>query len=177
MLYVGSIKKIKGSDFLVNSLLKLGKKFFQQNKLKMIFIGNGELKEKLEHLTGDNNMSQEIIFLGGKKKEDIPDYMKAADIFIFPSEMEGTPLSLLEALHNRLIVIATDVTGINNIIRHKVNGLLINLNDFDFLKCTIEFVLANKEECIKMTDYAKNITLKNFDYKKNILEQLKLYSN
>jgi glycosyltransferase involved in cell wall biosynthesis len=176
MIYVGSIKTLKGSDFLVNSFIKNGKEFFERNKLKMIFIGEGELKTQLNTLVEKNNMRKEIIFLGGKKKEEIPDYMIASDIFVFASEVEGTPLSLLEAMHNKLMVIATDVTGINNIIQNKVNGLLYKWNDFDSFRSALEFTLENNDECKKMIDFAKNITLKNYDYQKNILEHLRLYS-
>ena len=48
MIYVGSIKPIKGSDFLVNSIIKLGKEFFIKNNIKMIFIGDGILRTELE---------------------------------------------------------------------------------------------------------------------------------
>lgn len=176
MIYVGSIKALKGSDFLVDSFIKLGKEFFERNKLRMIFIGEGELKEKLNTIVEKNNMKKEIIFFGGKKKEEIPDYLVASDIFVFASEVEGTPLSLLEAMYNSLIVIATDVTGINNIIQYKANGLLYKWNDFDSFRSALKFTLENNDECKKMIDYAKMVTFKNYDYKKCILEHLRLYS-
>ncbi len=89
MIYVGSIKQIKGSDFLVNSFIKLGKEFFKKNKLRMVFIGDGELRNELEEVVNNNNMNNEIIFLGLKKKEEIPNYLNASDIFIFASILKG----------------------------------------------------------------------------------------
>ncbi|HSP88801.1 MAG TPA: glycosyltransferase family 4 protein [Ignavibacteriaceae bacterium] len=176
MIYVGSIKSIKGSDFLTNSFIKLGKKFFKENNLIMIFIGDGNLRIDLEKVVLQNNMQSEIIFLGRKQKEEVQDYLNASDYFIFASQFEGTPLSLLEAMHNKLLIIATNVTGINNIIHNKTNGLLFSRDDFDSFKCALEFALLNNIECNKMIEHSKNITLKNFDYQKNILEHLRLYA-
>src|SRR5690606_15066329 len=99
LLSVGSIKPIKGSDFAINCFLKLGKEYFRKNKLKMFFIGDGILRSDLELAVKDNNMDDEIKFLGKRRKEDIGSYLNAADIFIFPSQFEGTPLSLLEAMY------------------------------------------------------------------------------
>ena len=176
IIYIGSIKPIKGSDFLVNSFVKLGIEFFNKNNLRMIFIGDGILKNELEQIIQKHNMNNEIVFLGRRKKEEVQDYLMASDLFIFASQFEGTPLSLLEAMYNKLLVVATDVTGINNIIQHKVNGLLYKKEDFESFKQTLEYALQNNAECNKMADYAKNITLKNFDYQKNILEHLRLYA-
>ena len=176
LIYVGSIKPIKGSDFLVNSFLKLGKEFFRKNNLKMIFVGEGVLRHELQDLVEKDKMEKEIIFLGKKRKEEIPDYLSVANIFVFASHYEGTPLSLLEAMHNNLLVIAADVTGVNNIIKHEVNGLLYPKDDFNSFKSSIEFALSNTKECNEMIDYAKNITLRNFDFKKNLLEHLNLYN-
>ncbi len=78
-------------------------------------------------------------------------------------------------MSNNLLVVATDVTGINNIIQNKINGLLYTKGDFDSLKCSLEFAIKNKLECRKLTEYARVITLKDFDYKKNILDHIKLY--
>ena len=176
MIYVGSIKPMKGSDFLVNSMIILNKEFFIRHKIKMLFIGDGELRQELEEKVKKHKMDAFILFIGKKPREEVPDYLCSADIFLNASHFEGTPLSILEAMHNRLLIISTNVTGINNLIEDKVNGLLFEKDNFDSFKKKLEFAILYKEECNKIKDYAKEITLRDYDYKKNLMKHLEIYA-
>ena len=175
MINVGSIKPIKGSDFLVESLIKLGKEYFQKNKLKMIFIGDGILKEKLESKIFDNEMTSEILFWGKKKREEIPDLLEAADIFINASHFEGAPLSIIEALLRGKIIISSSVSGINNIITDKYNGMLYEKEDFDQFSKALDEVISDKLLAEKISINAMYEAEKKFNYKSCYSQHLALY--
>ena len=175
LIYVGSIKPIKGSDFLVDAFIKLGKEFFINNKIKMIFIGDGILKNELEKKISDNNLSNEIIFLGKKSREEIPDYLSAADIFLNASHFEGAPLSIIEALHKGLIVISTDVSGINNIIQNKLNGMLFEKNDFGSFNAALIEIINNKELGKNLAIQARDEAAQKFNSENCFLQHLELY--
>jgi len=121
-------------------------------------------------------MDEFIFFTGKKPKEDISDYLGAADIFVNASHFEGTPLSILEAMHNSLLIVSTNVKGINNFILNKVNGLLFERDNFDSFKETLEFALSNTDLCNMMRERAKEVTLKDYDYKKNLKRHLEIYA-
>ncbi len=176
LIYVGSIKPMKGSDFLIDSLIQLGIDFFLRHKIKMFFIGDGESRNELEQKVLNNKMDEFIYFLGKKLKEDVPDYLSAADFFINASHFEGTPLSILEAMYNNLVIISTNVRGINNFIENKINGLLFEKDNFLSFKETLEFALLNPALCNDMKKQAKEVTLRNFDYIKNIKRHLEIYA-
>ena len=177
MIYVGSIKKIKGSDFIVDSLITLGKDFMIQNSLKMIFVGDGELKTKLEKDVELNSMSDVILFLGEKKREEIPNYMAMADIFLNASFFEGAPLSILEALYNGLLLISTDVNGVNDIVKNKINGLLFEKDNFNSFKESLLFAINNKITCNNIRQNAKIEIAQNYNYRDNYLKHLELCKN
>jgi glycosyltransferase involved in cell wall biosynthesis/predicted O-methyltransferase YrrM len=65
-----------------------------------------ELKEAVEHL----GISDKVIFLG--QRSDVSDWLNVADIFVFPSQLEGMPLCVIEAMAKGLPVIASAVSGI-----------------------------------------------------------------
>lgn len=83
-------------------------------KLYFIWAGAGifdpqleqELKEAVEKL----GISHKVIFLG--QRSDVADWLNAADIFVFPSLLEGMPLCIMEAMAKGLPVIASAVSGI-----------------------------------------------------------------
>ena len=177
MIYVGSIKKIKGSDFIVDSLIKLGNDFMIKNKLKMIFVGDGELKNKLKKNVELNSMSDVILFLGERERKEVPNYMAMADIFINASFFEGAPLSILEALYNGLLIISTDVNGVNDIVKNKINGLLFEKDNFFSFKESLQFAIDNKISSDKIRRNAKIEAEKNYNYKDNYLKHLELYKN
>ena len=68
-----------------------------------------------------------IEYLG--KSEDVRPYIEAADCIVLPSYREGTPRTLLEASALGRPIVATNVPGCNNIVEHKLNGLLCKPKD------------------------------------------------
>jgi glycosyltransferase involved in cell wall biosynthesis len=92
--------------------------------LHFLLIGDGQdealLKQKAQGLTN-------IEFIGFKS--NIGDYLRALDIFLFPSLQEGLGSTLLDAMEAGLPIVAAEVGGIPDIIKHKINGLLIPPQD------------------------------------------------
>lgn len=92
-------------------------------KLRLLVVGDGP-----EHTTLSRHISahqlQEHIFMVGEQ-QNVKDWYTLFDIFVLPSKSEGLSVTLIEALAAGVPVIATDVGGNGEIIKHEVNGLLI----------------------------------------------------
>lgn len=71
--------------------------------------------------------SQTIEYLG--TTEDVQPFIKSADCIVLPSYREGTPHTLLEAASCAKPIIATDVPGCHNVVKHNYNGLLCQLRN------------------------------------------------
>lgn len=84
--------------------------------VKLLVIGEGELRESLEHLARKLNVYDRVTFLGAIDNADVPAYLKACDIFIRPSLVEGFGNSFVEAFAAGIPVIATPVGGITDFL-------------------------------------------------------------
>jgi len=79
-------------------------------KLHFVWCGDGELRGQLEHSVAAAGLVGRVHLLG--HRWDVADWYDAADIFVLPSELEGMPLAIMEAMAKGLPVAATAVSGI-----------------------------------------------------------------
>lgn len=141
ILSVGSLKELKNPKTIIEAAGVLGVQYLKTNSLFFVFAGEGNLKSELMEKAKLLGIDEQVYFLGNISREEIPALYSISDIFIMCSDYEGTPLSLLEAMFNSLIVLGSDVRGINNIIQHKKNGFLFKLKDYSELAVLINEVL------------------------------------
>jgi len=165
ILYVGTLKKIKGVKYLIEA--------FNEIKDKNIFlwiIGDGEEKENLKKISKNKNM----IFLGKKENKEIPNFMKSADIFVLPSLSEGFPNSILEAMASGLPIISTKTKGIPEIVK-KENGILVPIRNSQEIKYSLIELLKSP----KKREYFSNNNLKeikNYSWEKVCNQLERVYS-
>ncbi len=94
---------------------------------RILFIGDGPLETSLRNLADGLGISGKVDFLG--QRHDIETLLSEAQIFALTTNWEGFPLSILEAMRAGLPVIANDVGGIREAVRHGENGFLIPPRD------------------------------------------------
>ena len=101
--HVGHLAHVKNQGFLI----KLMPKILEQNKdAKLLLLGEGEDRQKLEKQISDLDLSSNIIMTGNVT--DVHKYLSAMDVFVFPSLYEGMPLSVIEVQANGLPCIMSD---------------------------------------------------------------------
>lgn len=91
-------------------------------KLKLILCGGGPVEAQAKETAKALGLEGSVAFLGVRR--DIPELMNSVDLYCLPSKYEGMPFSALEAMASRVAVVATDVTGNNEIIENNINGVL-----------------------------------------------------
>jgi glycosyltransferase involved in cell wall biosynthesis/tetratricopeptide (TPR) repeat protein len=79
-------------------------------KLYFVWAGTGHMGDRLQKMVSDLNLNDHVRFLG--ERSDVPDLLDAADIFVLPSQFEGMPLAIMEAMAKGVPVIASAVSGI-----------------------------------------------------------------
>jgi glycosyltransferase involved in cell wall biosynthesis len=122
---IGNISRFsyqKGLEYLILAFNNLD----IANK-KLVIVGDGQLRNKLTSLVEDLNIKDKVIMLGFR--DDIPQLLKAFDMYVTTALWEGLPISLLEAMAAGLPIVATDVVGNNELIQHNYNGLLCKSKD------------------------------------------------
>ncbi len=90
---------------------------------RLVIVGDGELRSELELLIERLGLEQQVVLLGDRS--DIPQVLAAFDIFALTSETEGYSVALLEAAAAGLAIIASDVGGNSEIVRHNETGILV----------------------------------------------------
>jgi glycosyltransferase involved in cell wall biosynthesis len=94
---------------------------------RLTFIGDGPEKEALEKLASALNIQQAVCFAGFR--DDVQEWLEQADVVVFSSVREGTPVAMLEAMAAGVPVVATRVGGIPDVIDHGISGMLIPSRD------------------------------------------------
>ena len=89
----------------------------------LLVIGDGSLRTELESLTTNLGLQGHIKFLGARS--DIPELLSVLDVFVLSSFSEGLSLTLIEACAAAKPIVATNVGGNAEIVKHQSNGLLV----------------------------------------------------
>jgi len=92
-------------------------------------------------------------------------------------DRDGIPTVIMEALLHRLPVVASDVSGVSEVIRNGETGLLVQQRDPPALAKAIRTVLGNRETALKMAEKGQRLILELFDPEKNHKNVFDLYSN
>lgn len=94
---------------------------------KLVLVGGGSLEAELRAESDELGVSRAVVFAGFRR--DVPAVLAASDVLLLPSEDECLPLVILEAMASGLPVVATDVGGISEVVKHEVTGRLIEPGD------------------------------------------------
>ena len=129
---------------------------------KIVIIGDGEEMENLRLQAQKLNVMDSFIFLGSLQNP-YP-YVKNADFFVMPSESEGWPLIIAEALILQKPILSTNTGGIPEMITHKKNGYLVNY-DVDNIYHGMKEFLTNETLITKIRENLRD-SEKQFDNQK-----------
>src|SRR6266404_5580765 len=106
-------------------------------------VGDGEERARLEEQVRRTGLEARFLFLG--RRGDVPEILSCCDLFVLPSQAEGMPNALLEAMAERLPVVATSVGGVPEVVQDGVDGLLIPPHSPDILAEAILRLLRDPE--------------------------------
>ncbi|MBN1220529.1 MAG: glycosyltransferase family 4 protein [Anaerolineae bacterium] len=139
LISVGRLAKEKNWETLLAAVAQVMK---THADVRLVIIGQGDEEKSLEKLTQKMGIARRVEFSGPIPFDEIPCYLKAADLFCFASVTETQGLVTMEALAAGLPVVAVDASGTRDVIEHDEEGLLTD-NNCDALARAIEQVLNN----------------------------------
>lgn len=172
VLTVGRLSLIKGHIYLIEAIKILKEKY---PDIKLLLIGDGPERVFLEKEMLRLDLGNNIIFLGELRNINL--YYKLADFFVLPSINEGFGLAAVEAMSNRLLVIASKVGGVPEIIKDGVNGFLFtSKNPQDLAGVISRVVLMSDEEKNEILKQAYNNFKDNFCMEKMLSGYLDIYN-
>ena len=139
--------------------------------IKLLLVGDGELKSDCEKLVINLALEDRVLFLGNRT--DIPELMNTSDIIIQSSNWEGFGMAALEGMAIGKPTIVSDVPGLSDLV--KGAGLLFDKGDYVSLVNQISLLL----NIDLYSEISKKVTIRanEYDIHKTIDSQLKLYNS
>ena len=127
-----------------------------------------------------HKLENHVMVLGPKYNEAKFEELSNSDVFVFPTQNDCFPLSILEAMQMQLPVISTSQGAILDIIEHNVNGIIVKENDVKDLSNAMIQYIDNKELIVKhgidnLNKFKQNYTQEIFE--KNYVETMSLILN
>lgn len=145
----------KGIDRLIDCIGRLP-------DCRLVIAGDGAERKKLQEHAIARGIGHRVFFVGAITKPQVRGLMEAADVFVLNSGYEGMPHVVLEAMAARLPVVATDVGGTSEVVRHNHSGLLVQYEDDRELLTALRGLLANAERRGELARHARRMVEKQF---------------
>ena len=148
VLYFGRLHYQKNVDLLIRSFKYVKEKI---DNVKLVIIGTGNQYEKLKKMSAYDS---DIIMTGFISDEDLVDYMRAADIVVFPSRGENASFTIMEAMACELPVVSSKVGNAKKILGDGRGILLEKYTEKEVANICVD-VLSNEKKAEKIGKNAR----------------------
>jgi glycosyltransferase involved in cell wall biosynthesis len=156
---VGRLHPSKNLDLLMNIVYLVKDKL---PNIKVGIIGNGPDQERLLKICEQLNLTETVTFLGYNEHPDW--YYKRSRLFILPTEREGLPMSLIEAMCCGCVPIVTRIGDIEDLCFNNENAILIdNYKDIEAFAYAAIQLLEGRDNYLKLSCNAAQ-TIQKFNY-------------
>ena len=167
---VATIKPLKNHTMMIDAVEKIRQK---RSDVKLVLVGPDAYEGHIHRLVSQRGLDDHVLFLGSRK--DVDQLLSIFDVFCLTSQYEGMPLSILEAMASRIPVIGTDVLGINEVIHHEKNGMLVPAGDDQSLAQSILHLLENEDLRERVATAGQDYVRTHFNIDDKIIQYDRLF--
>lgn len=169
LIAIGRFHEAKDYSNLLNAFSDLVRK---KSAIHLFIVGDGELRPNIEKIIKEKNLSDDVTLLG--LRNDIPELLSAADIYVMSSAWEGLPLVIAEAMATERVMVATDCGGTGELIGE--TGFLVPPRNSDELSIAMEKAISlSGEEAKTMGAAARKRILEHYSLDSVVDNWLKIY--
>jgi glycosyltransferase involved in cell wall biosynthesis len=169
---IARLDAVKGHQYLLEAMPEI---LMSIPQAQLMFVGTGPLEQWLHQRIAQLALKSHVLFLGLRR--DIPELLKAMDVFVLPSLCEGLALALLEAMACCLPVVASRVGGIPEVVEDGRTGVLVPPGDSDALAQAIIVLLKDEEKRHRMGMLGKERVLSQFTAQHSVAQLEALYES
>ena len=158
---IGSVSVLrtqKALDVLLRASVGIRRRF---PELRVLVVGEGPERERLERLAHQLQLEDTVTFLG--QRADVADILAAVDVAVSTSAFEGSPLAIMEYMAAGKPVVATAVGGVPDLIDSGVHGLLVDPADITGVVEAVSLLLERPDLRRKMGEAARERQRREFD--------------
>lgn len=151
--------------------LEIAKRMIKTDKnLVFVYVGDGPQRTNIEKKINNLELTSNIYILGYRQDSD--EIVSGFDIFLSTSMYEGMPYALIEALRAGVPIVATDVTGNNEVVIPQINGLLFPVGDVESAISCLNKMLS----CPISSDQIRRTFREKFTSKNMVSQIMNYYS-
>lgn len=164
VVFTGRLLKGKGVEVLLEAAARLAP---NTPRLHVALVGSGagqalSIEDELRAQADTPALAGRVTFTG--RVENVEDYLRAADVFGFPSFFEALPLSVIEAAACGLPCATTRIGGIVDVIEHERSGLLVEPGDAAGLAQALELLAGDPGLRTRLGAAARETAVRQFDF-------------
>ena len=165
-------ESIYGVDVLAKAFVKVAA---NNPHVNLILLGGGSQGARIRQILMNGGVLDRVHFGGQVPYNDLPRWYQMADLYISPSHVDGSSVSLMEALASGLPSLVSDIPGNKEWIREGENGWLFRDGDADDLAEKISQAIKNRRSFKKIGESARKTAEQRADWKKNFGKLLEAY--
>jgi glycosyltransferase involved in cell wall biosynthesis len=176
ILFLGRLVPEKCPDLLIKAFQHL-----ENQDWKLVLAGgNSDAASFASSLTDMSSDNPNIIFTGQILGQHLAEMVRGAGLFVLPSNLEGMPLALLEAMQEGIPVLASDIAPHRQLLRadqeSSDRGILFKTGNCEDLVWQIKWAIEHSDDLIDMAEKARNYVKANYDWDIITNNTLQIYS-
>jgi glycogen(starch) synthase len=172
ILFIGRLTHQKGCEFLIRSIPYVSRYF----DVKLLIVGDGYQRDELEQVAVTSGASNKVQFIGYLRDSELNQLLLSSDVMVVPSIYEPFGVVALEAMAARLPIVASNIDGLAEIVRHEENGIMVFPKDSSSIAWGISRIFSDPVNTKRLVENARrdvewrfswisvsNLTLKAYD--------------
>jgi glycosyltransferase involved in cell wall biosynthesis len=144
--------------------------------LRLLMLGDGSLRPRIERIVGEARLQDRVHFAGQVDQERLPDYYRAADLYVSASRSDGSSISLLEAMACGLPAVVSDIAGNREWVEPGVNGDWFGVGEPASLAGILSTISSDPARLGAMRSEARRTAEVRADWRRNFQELLRAYA-
>ena len=168
ILYLGRVVPEKGIDYLIDAFKNL-----KTNKKLVIAGGGSDTETYVQQLTSRTKDDERIVFTGFVQGDIMYELYSNAYIYVLPSDLEGMPLSLLEAMSYGNCCVTSDISECAEVVEDK--AVLFKQGDINDLKDKLQMLCDYEDVVAKYKTEAADFICRKYNWNDVVTQTLQLY--
>jgi L-malate glycosyltransferase len=161
-----------GVDVLARAFVKVAQ---QREDIRLILLGGGSQGAKLRKIFQSGGVEEYVTFGGQISQTELPRWYHMADLYISPSHVDGSSVSLMEALACGVPCLVSDIPANKEWVFENKNGWLFRDGDADHLAEKILAAMSQREKLSQIGRASRSEAEKRADWKKNAEALMNVY--
>jgi colanic acid/amylovoran biosynthesis glycosyltransferase len=165
ILCIGRLTPAKGQHLLLDAVDRLMR---QGRRVRLRLAGGGPDEPSLRKHAAQIEFPECVVFEGAVNQDRVRALYAAAQVFCLPSFAEGIPVVLMEAMAMGIPCVTSQITGIPELIRNGIDGILVPPSDLDALVESLATLMDDAPLRQRLSSNARNVVLERYDLRRNV---------